>query len=61
MKSNTTCIIDINDLKNSLNIYSFSFFINKTPTLGRLIGMKLHESDIPQIYKDVILKAKSLC
>lgn len=41
--------------------YSTWFSINKSQPLGRLIGMILEKSEIPQIYKDVIMKAKSLC
>ncbi len=53
--------ININNLAYLKSYYVTWFSINKSQPLGRLIGMKLHESDIPQIYKDVILNAKSLC
>jgi len=53
--------IDITNISHLKSYYITWFSINKSQPLGRLIGMKLHESDIPQIYKDVILKAKSLC
>lgn len=37
------------------------FSINKSQPLGKLIGMKLDKSNIPHVYKDVIMKAESLC
>ena len=53
--------IDIKNISQLKAYYVSWFSINKSQPLGRLIGIKLHESDIPQIYKYVILKAKSLC
>ena len=53
--------IDITNIPHLKSYYITWFSLNKSQPLGRLIGMMLHESDIPQIYKDVILKAKSLC
>jgi len=41
--------------------YSTWFSINKSQPLGRLIGLNLSEEDIPQIYKQIITTAKSLC
>ena len=53
--------IDITNLAYLKSYYVTWFSINKSQPLGRLIGMKLSEDNIPQIYKDVIMKAKSLC
>lgn len=56
-------LTDINRTNKSLlkSYYVTWFSINKSQPLGRLIGMKLDETNIPQIYKDIIMKAKSLC
>jgi len=53
--------IDITNLAYLKSYYVTWFSINKSQALGRLIGKKLDETNIPQIYKNVILKAKSLC
>jgi hypothetical protein len=53
--------IESSNLVHLRSYYSTWFSINKSQPLGRLIGMILEESEIPQIYKDVILKAKLLC
>lgn len=49
------------DIANLKAYYSTWFGINKSQPLGLLIGMKLSKSEIPQIYIDVIERAKSLC
>ena len=53
--------IERNNIIQLKSYYSTWFSINKSQPLGRLIGMTLEESEIPQIYKDVIMRAKSLC
>ena len=48
--------------KELLKAYYVTWFgINKSHPLGRLIGLTLSEDLIPQIYKDIIRYAKSLC
>lgn len=60
---NNLKLSDINRTNKSLlkSYYVTWLSINKSQPLGRLIGMKLDETNIPQIYKDIIIKAKSLC
>jgi len=53
--------IESNNTVYLKSYYSTWFSIHKSQPLGRLIGIRLGESEIPQIYKDVIIKAKSLC
>ena len=60
-KSLTLSDIELSNLEHLKSYYVTWFSINKSQPLGRLIGIKLQEADVPQIYKDVIIKAKSLC
>lgn len=41
--------------------YSTWFSINKSQPLGRLIGLRLKEDEIPQVYKSLIINAQDLC
>ncbi len=51
--------IDRNNLAYLKLYYVTWFSINKSQSLGGLIGMHLDEGDIPHVYKDVIKKAKN--
>jgi hypothetical protein len=53
--------IEKTDTIHLKSYYSTWFSINKSQPLGRLIGLNLREEDIPEIYKQVIIKSKSLC
>lgn len=52
------CDIYLSNLAYLKSYYVTWFSINKSQPLGKLIGMRLGKDDIPQIYKNVILKAK---
>lgn len=52
--------IDFADIQKLKAYYLAWFSINKTNVLGRLIGEKLEQSNIPSIYQDVINQAVTL-
>ena len=53
--------IDKSNIAHLKSFYSTWFSINKSQPLGRLIGLLLEKDEIPEVYRNLIINAKSLC